>query len=656
MSKSSFVPEDLFRFKMVGHPSLSPDGQQLLFTVTEVMEKDNGYCSSIWRLGPDGEAQPFTNKGGQVKVRDQQPAWSPDGRQAAFLSNRNGKTQIWLISAYGGEAFPLTDMPKGVNAFAWAPDGSRIVFAAKEDLPQTRLREGATARRITKLRYKFNGVGYYDELWVQLWSVDLASKAVTRLTSGECHSSRPVVSPDGRHMAFTSNRSGDHLVTIEDLWVMDLASGNVTNLSKGVGPIYSFAWSPDGEQIIYIGHARGIYPGGYPELWEIDLKSEERRLISREFHEYLGNSVGSDMRFDSGTTGPVISACGRQIYIAATVGGNCYLYAIDRQTGTARHLFGEGQAVVNSFSIAHGRLAVHLATPFSLGDLWLGELDGELQQVTRLNDALFAEREMSWPEPMAMTHPDGTRLEGWVMQPIGLTPGQRYPLVMEIHGGPHTTFGNHFFHEFQILAGMGCGVFYTNPRGSLGYGEEFARACVGDWCGVDADDLLYMAQEAAKIEWVDTARMGVTGGSQGGYFTNWLIGHTDMFAAAVTQRSMSNLYSKYGVSDIGWSGDRHGMGGADLWEHEDFIMERSPIRYAPRVKTPCLILHSDEDYRCPLEQAEQWYVALKRLGVTTEMVLFHGENHELSRSGRPANRIVRLEALTDWFRRFLLQK
>ncbi len=490
---------------------------------------------------------------------------------------------------------------------------------------------------------------------MQLWSVDLASRKVTRLTSGDCHSARPALSPDGRLLAFTSNRSGDQLVTTEDLWVMELANGSMSNLTKGVGPIYSFTWSPDGKQIIYTGHAKGIYPGGYPELWEVEVATAARRLVSTEFHEYLGNSVGSDMRFDGGTTGPVVSACGQQVYVAATVGGNCYLYGIDRTTGQATRLFGDGQAVVNSFSVANGRLAVNLATPSTLGDLWLGELGGELAQITNLNETLLAERALSWPEPMAMVHPDGTKLEGWVMKPVGFTPGQRYPLVMEIHGGPHTTFGNHFFHEFQILAGLGFGVFYTNPRGSLGYGEEFARACVGDWCGVDADDLLFMAQEAAKIDWVDTARLGVTGGSQGGYFTNWLIGHTDMFAAAVTQRSMSNLYSKYGVSDIGWSGDRHGMGGADLWEHEDFIMERSPIRYARNVKTPCLILHSDEDYRCPLEQAEQWYVALKRLGVTAEMVLFHGENHELSRSGRPANRIVRLEALTDWFQRFLLQ-
>jgi dipeptidyl aminopeptidase/acylaminoacyl peptidase len=220
---------------------------------------------------------------------------------------------------------------------------------------------------------------------------------------------------------------------------------------------------------------------------------------------------------------------------------------------------------------------------------------------------------------------------------------------MEIHGGPHSTYGNIFFHEFQILAGNGYAVFYANPRGSLGYGEEFSRAVVGDWCGCDARDLEFMAREVRKIDWVDPNHFGVTGGSQGGYFTNWLISHTNIFSAAVTQRSMSNLYTKYGIADNGWNGDRFGMGGADLWESENFVLERSPIRYAPKVNTPLLLIHSDNDLRCPIEQAEQWYVALKRLGNITEMMIFHGENHGLSRSGKPANRLVRLDAILDWF-------
>jgi dipeptidyl aminopeptidase/acylaminoacyl peptidase len=312
--------------------------------------------------------------------------------------------------------------------------------------------------------------------------------------------------------------------------------------------------------------------------------------------------------------------------------------------------------VVSSYDVAGGSVVVNRANPVSIGDLFVGPVGGEIKQVTHFNEDLFKDRYAGWPEKIEFRHPDGALLEGWVIKPLGFEEGKKYPLVMEIHGGPHTTYGNVFFHEFQILTGHGFGVLYTNPRGSMGYGEDFARSIVGDWCGLDARDLEFMAADALKkIPWVDPARYGVTGGSQGGYFTNWLISHTKLFNAAVAQRSMSNLYSKYGVADNGWSGDRAGMGGKDLWDDEDLIMERSPIRYARNVTTPTLIIHSDMDFRCPLEQGEQWYVALKRLGVTVEMLLFHGENHELSRSGKPANRVVRLEAILGWFEKYLAE-
>ena len=350
----------------------------------------------------------------------------------------------------------------------------------------------------------------------------------------------------------------------------------------------------------------------------------------------------------------MLSEDGKHLYFAAVDGGSSYLYKVNIETGKASLVFGDGQMVVSSYDAAGGAIVVNKATPLSIGDFFMGGRGTDWQQVTHFNRELFTERYIGWPEPITFTHPDGTVLEGWVIKPMGYQDGGNYPLVMEIHGGPHTTYGNVFFHEFQILAGHGFGVFYTNPRGSMGYGEGFAKSIVGDWCGLDARDLEFMAESALKaLPWADPARYGVTGGSQGGYFTNWLIGHTSLFGAAVAQRSMSNLYSKYGVADNGWSGDRAGMGGKDLWDDEDLIMERSPIRYARNVRTPTLIIHSDMDFRCPLEQGEQWYVALKRLGVTVEMLLFHGENHELSRSGKPANRVVRLEAILDWFQRYL---
>lgn len=650
-NQQALTSEDLLRMRFVGSPALHPQGRQFLCVQTEILEKENDYSSLIYR-SEGQKLTPFTNRGGQKKGRDASPIFSPDGQQVAFLSDRTGSRQIWLLTLDGGEAQCLTDMPKGVHEFAWAPDGRSIYFVAKEVIDELKPREGSTARRITRLRYKFNGVGYYDNFYTQVFRLRLDDSQVDQLTSGEHNCTSVEPSPCGRYLAFISNREEDETKVQNDLWLLELRTKQLQNLTGGRGAVRGAVWTPDGT-LLYIGHQRGICPGAYPELREIDLELKSDINLMPNFPHHLGNTVGADTRFDAGSQGPVFSEDGRQVYFVATAGGSSYLFRLERSSGQVERVFGQGQMCISSFDLRQGQLLVTVCTPTSPGDLWFGPMGGDLQQVTALNAELFQDKYIGWPEAIHFDHPDGTRLEGWLIKPLGFVEGERHPLVMEIHGGPHTTYGNAFFHEFQMLAGHGMGVLYTNPRGSLGYGEDFARAVVGDWCGVDANDLQFMAEQAAQLDWVDAERMGVTGGSQGGYFTNWLIGHTDLFAAAVTQRSMSNLYSKYGVADNGWNGDRHGMGGRDLWEDEDFIMERSPMRYARNVTTPTLIIHSDQDFRCPLEQAEQWYVALKRLGVTVEMLLFHGENHELSRGGLPANRLVRLDAILEWFSRYL---
>jgi dipeptidyl aminopeptidase/acylaminoacyl peptidase len=276
-----------------------------------------------------------------------------------------------------------------------------------------------------------------------------------------------------------------------------------------------------------------------------------------------------------------------------------------------------------------------------------------LQQVTRVNEELLSSLKLSKPEPFTFKSTDGLELDGWVMKPIDFDAGKKYPAVIQVHGGPHSAYGEAFFHEMQLLTSTGFGVFYCNPRGSSCYGKKFADGVIGDWGGMDYQDIMALRDVVAKTPWVDDSKVGITGGSYGGYMTNWVVGQTDRFAAAVSCRSISNMYTKYGVSDIGWFGNRAGFAGRDLWDSEDFIMERSPIRYAPKVVTPLLLVHSEQDYRCPLEQAEQFFVALKRLGKTVEFLKIAGENHELSRSGKPWNRIERVEHIVEWFVRFL---
>ena len=648
-----FRINDLTHFKGVGNAVVSPNGEQVVYVVTEVLEKENGYRSTLWLK--HGEEHRQLSNGQTPTTRDQQPKWSPDGTQIAFLSNRSGSQQIWMMASHGGEAKKVSEFSKGVQFFHWSHDGSTLFLSAKEETPeQKKPREGSGFTHVTRLHYKMNGVGYYDRYWSQLWSLELNTGKMDRLTAGEFHCSEPTPSPDGQWLAFYSNRTGVEQDTMNDLWLLSLLDGTMMNLTEQKVSFSGISWLKDSSGLVYAGHHKGQIPGADAEVWQVNLKGQHQ-LLTPGFPYMIGTAAGSDVRMDSGSSGPKVATCGKYVLFTATNGGNSYLYQLTLATGVIQVLYGEGDMAVFSFHEAKGVCVLNKTTPETTADLWMADLKtGEsFHQVTAINDGLFTDRWVAKAEVIHFTHPDGTVLEGWLMKPFAYEEGQRYPLVMEIHGGPHTAYGNSFFHEFQVLAGMGYGVFYGNPRGSIGYGEAFAQAIIGDWCGIDADDLLFMAQEVSRLPWVDETKMGVTGGSQGGYFTNWLVGHTDMFKAAVTQRSMSNMLSKYGTADNGWTHDKRGMGGADIWDSENLLMERSPIRYAPYVKTPLLFIHSDQDHRCPLEQAEQFYVALKRLGVETEMVIFKGENHELSRSGKPANRLTRLDFIMGWFSKYL---
>ncbi|HXM57081.1 MAG TPA: S9 family peptidase, partial [Candidatus Dormibacteraeota bacterium] len=257
------------------------------------------------------------------------------------------------------------------------------------------------------------------------------------------------------------------------------------------------------------------------------------------------------------------------------------------------------------------------------------------------------------PERHVFTAADGLEIEGWLMRPPGFDPARRHPLVMEIHGGPHSQYGWAFFHEFQVLAGQGFLVFVTNPRGSDGYGEAFRMAVVRDWGGRDYGDLMgALDQLIAATGFVDESRMGVGGGSYGGFMTNWVIGHTDRFAAAVTMRSISNLVSEFAQHDIVLWGELEM--GPRPWPDADELWQRSPIRYVQQMRTPLLIVHSDMDLRCAFSQAEELFGALRLLDREVEMVRFPGESHDLSRGGRPDRRVERLRRIAGWYERHLL--
>lgn len=648
MSKKAFCSNDLIKMKWIGNPILSPDGKSLLYELTEVNEEENDYSTNIYFF--DGKDHiPFSSNCGKEVIKNKSAKFSPDGTKIAFISNRTDNNQLWLY-AFKGEPIKITDAPKGVLSYTFSSDSNYIYYLAKEKEQENEYPDKSNVTHITHLRYKYNGTGYLDHITKQIYQVDLKNLETKQITHLNNDAGDPVISPDGKRLAFSSNLSDDEQNLTHDIYIFNLEDEKLEKITNGEGRYYDPVFISN-KEIIYLGLEEYPYPGGYPNIFKTNIIDRKQVCLTKEYEEFIGRRVGNDASFDNGNTGLRISKDKKYAYFIITKGGNCYLERINLETREINRAYGAGEIVVASYDIKNGYLAADISSPLTPGDIWFGK-NFSLEKITNYNKDLFEDKFISYPERVSFINDEGVELEGWLLKPIDFDENKEHKLIMEIHGGPHATYGNIFFHEFQILTGNGYAVFYGNPRGSLGYGEDFARAVVGDWCGSDARDLEFMAREVSKINWVDAKHIGVTGGSQGGYFTNWLISHTNIFSAAVTQRSMSNLYTKYGIADNGWNGDRYGMGGADLWDSEDFILERSPIRYAPNVNTPLLLIHSDNDLRCPLEQAEQWYVALKRLGNITEMLIFHGENHNLSRSGKPANRLVRLDSILDWFEQY----
>ncbi|HET8626821.1 MAG TPA: S9 family peptidase [Thermomicrobiales bacterium] len=659
-------PADLFRLTMIGDVAVSPDAQMICFVQTRMDREANAYRSALWMApvgGMPGEAVRFTHGEGAVA----QPRWSPNGRWLAFLSDREttGKRQIWIAptSGVGGEARRLTNGDTSVSDYAWAPDGTRLAIVRTETIDRgddaDEAPEGERvandAVTITRIRNKFNGAGFINDRRSHLWTVDLEGHE-TRLTGGDHDNSAPDWSPDCQSIVFVGKRDPDADYTnVSDLWVVPAAGGEPRRLTGGAGPVDAPTWSPDGATIAYVGSDRARVSGANSDLWLIPADgSGPARNLSGALDLSIGLQVGSDSRAGLSALRPVWAPDGGALYAVASTRGDTPLWRFPLDGEPSRVIGGAQQVQSFSLCAAGTTLALNLGDNLNPGDVYCARCDGaNLRQLTDANGAFFAEVELVGPEQFTYAGADGWEVAGWLMKPAGFEEGRKYPLILEIHGGPHAAYGNTFFFEFQVLAGQGWGVLFANPRGSTTYGERFTMASNDDWGGKDYQDLMAGVDAAiARAPWIDPARLGVTGGSFGGYMTNWIVTQTDRFKAAVTQRSICNMVSKWGTSDIGYIGNDEQWGGPP-WENLQFYLDRSPLMHVKNVVTPLLIIHSERDLRCPMEQAEQFFTALKYLGREVELVRFPDESHELSRSGQPLHRLERLQRIVGWFKRVL---
>ena len=672
--------EDLDHIQFVSSPHISPDGRRVAYVVTTIDQRTYEYRSAVWLNSLDGgEATRFI--AGPASASS--PVWSPDGRWLAFVSEREGealsnkepgeakklgkgKPQIWLIPTDGGEARQVTFQPHGASNPTWSPDSRRLVFAAQvgpldEESPDGKVLP--KARRIDRLWYRLDGVGFIYERRQHLFLIDRDGGEALQLTDGDWDDNDPIWSPDGQRLAFVSSRQEDRWrLPNQDLYTLSIVDGKagelrrLTNGSIGCG---SPTWSPDGRSIAFLASLK-LRSGGHIDLYTIDAGASEgeARSLTQEFEGTCMDWTNSDMGDEHLMPRPAWSADGERLYVLSSHRGASRIFVIPRD-GAGRELatLTPGNVHVRDFSsdAACTTLALLVGDPTHPPEVYARSTDesGELKRITHCNDALIDELELASPEYMSYTGADGWPMDGWILKPRDFDPAKKYPLIVEIHGGPQTQYGYGFFHEMQLLGAAGYVVLYTNPRGSCGYGRDFSLAVRGAWGEKDSLDILAGLDALLARGYVDEQRIGVTGGSYGGGFmTNWLIGHSDRFRAAVTDRSVTNLASDFGSGDFGWSFADDELD-TTPWDDLDRYMRMSPITYVKEMHTPLLILHSEQDLRCHVEQADQLFAALKYLGREVEYVRFEGQSHGLSRGGHPVLRKKRLQLIRDWFDKYM---
>jgi dipeptidyl aminopeptidase/acylaminoacyl peptidase len=647
--KPPVKPDDIFRLVMVGDAQIAPDGSKIAYVLKRIDRKKNDYLSSI-QLWQDGVSRAYT-----AGEKDSAPRWSPDGKYLAFLSAREGKAQLYLLPANGGEPRTLTDAKLGAGTPVWSPDSRFIAFCGpvprfpeeeqeNEDTP-------APTHIIDRAVFKLDGVGLIDRRRLHLHVVDVESGEVRQLTNGDFNHSSPAWSPDGKHLAFAADRSAEwDLRSGSDIWIIPHGGGSPRRLTDGAGVWSEPCFSPDGSQVAFVGYARpdGETPTYFTQLWIAPRGGGEAVNVLAGTDLDVGDTVSADWS-TAGSGGPYWTSEG--LFFAVSERGDTNVY---RWSGELCPVT-EGRRHLMDFSLGGGSLAATVSDLTHPAEVYRGTAaaDGTftLDRVTTHNDEYLAETNVIQPKRVQFEGAEGAPVDGWLMKPAGFVDGTRYPVIVYMHGGPHVAYGETFFHEYQALAGAGFGVFYCNPHGSTSSGQRFQTSIIGDWGNFDYYDMMAGTDLVASLPWVDAHRLGVAGGSYAGFMTNWIIGHTDRFAAAVTERSICNHLSQGGTSD--WAATRGERLGGTPEKNPEHLWNRSPLKYAANVKTPTLIIHSEQDHRCPIEQGEQWFMALKRLRVPTRFVRFPEESHGLSRGGKPSRRIERMGFIEGWFKKWL---
>ena len=660
--------DDYFQIQTVHDPQLSPDGQWVAYSVDKSSLKTDKNETRIWMIPTSGgDALPMTAEG----VTSAHPRWSPDGKLLAFLSERSeGKTQVWLLNRLGGEAQQLTDTPQDVEDFAWSPDARHLVLVLKDPTPEeldAAKEKSASAARssaadddpkdkksktkkpwvIDRLQFKLDELGYLDRRRTHLYVFDLSKKSLTQVTSGDFDDTEPAWSPDGKLLAFTSNRSTpDPDATYNtDIWTVSATNtdkgAHVTQITTNPGADSSPTWSPDGKSVAYVTMLD-------PKLFDYATK-----------HLAISPAAGGPAKvltlsLDRNVSAPRFSPDGQSIYFIVDDDGTQNLAQVHFGDGKQGARPVSGSVFVSSYSVGGGSagnvgpgtIAVQMATIDRPDEIYL-VAQGKLTQLTHTNDALFSQLKLSNGEYVHFKTKDGTQISGYLYKPLNYTAGQKYPTLLIPHGGPQWSYYAQFSHLAQLYAANGYAVLFPNPRGSTGYGQDFCKAIFADWGNKDFLDDMAMVDYAIEQGIADPDKLGVGGWSYGGISTDFIITQTTRFKAAISGAGAAQFSSLYGHDQ--YQKDYEAELGLP-WENPAAWLKVSPFRNVAKVTTPTLFMGGNIDWNVPILGGEQMYQALKRLGRTTELVVYPDEFHEFS---IPSHIKDRLERDLAWYAHFV---
>jgi dipeptidyl aminopeptidase/acylaminoacyl peptidase len=636
------LPADLALLRTPAAPSLSPDGRLVVVAVGRIDLEANAYRGDLWVTPTDGSAAPRRFTTGR---RDGRPRFSPDGRWIAFLrAGDEDKPQLHVMPADGGEPRRLCEHPLGAEAFAWSPDSSRIAYVARvpepgrygsdKDVPP----EKEAPRRITTFQYRLDNLGFTNDRRPQVFVVDALTEGAepVQLTRGDYEHGDPAWSPDGGTVAFVSARhEARDEDAASDVFTVPAGGGDPVRVTATDLAVSRPAFSPDGGTIWFCGVPIDL-AGRTTGLWSVpaDGSPPPERLTDPERFDH-------EPSFGGGVLPLLVD--GQAVTTVSMWRGAVPLYRFPVDGSPPQPLL-DGERQVLDYDARGGVVAAVVSDATSAGEVVVLK-DGEERTVTDFGAPLARSASLRPMTELEATAPDGAGVHGWVLKPAGTGP---FPVLLLIHGGPFAQYGWTLFDEAQVYVGAGYAVVMGNPRGSAGYGESHGRAIVGDFGNLDAKDVLALLDAALDDPELDGDRVGVMGGSYGGYMTSWLVAHGDRFRAAISERACNAFDSFEGSSDIGWLFVSQ-YNGTD----PERVAAQSPLAHVDRIRTPMLLIHSEHDWRCPVEQAQRLFVALKQRKVEVELLLFPGEGHELSRSGLPSHRIARFGAILDWWGRHL---